>query len=813
LLFKDVLARFGQVEEQSDGGYLALCPAHGDSRPSLRIWRGDDDKVRITCRSGCKPGDVVKAANLTWSDMFNAKGDGLTVAKEKPALVNTAQTAALAMYVDDTAGSLQSLEANYGIVQARSYLFDRFGIGPELARDLELGFSGERSFPFASRAFTSFPRVTVPFKNFRGIVHALQGRDLSGKCPGRWVGLTNPEGARWGQYGVFRGQGGYGVTLITEGPGDALTAAAVGYDAVAVRGAALAGSPELVEELARGLEGSQVIVAGDNDSAGKGFTKRLAAGLSKHGITVYVLNIPADGWDLTDWRNDNAEGFPAALHKAVKRAEPYNETKGLLVDAATGALVPDATTATRAVELITEFSERYGTSDVLSAHALVAFTGGTIKHAKGLGFYVWDGKVWHQSETKVRQLIHFMGASLSVAASTIPDAGEHTKKIASHFMNTRSIDALIRELKAVPAVQVSADEFDARPELLSFSNGTVDLRTGELRAHDKRDMLTASLPIEFDPDAKAPRWEAFLSEIMPGLPDMPAYLRRLCGYGITGSTSEQCFAVLHGSGANGKSVLTDTLTEVFGEITTTTAFSTFEDKGSGGIPNDIAALRGARLVMASEGDSGRPMSEAVLKRVTGKDKVTARFMRQEFFTFAPTFLIMLATNHKPNFKGQDEGLWRRVKMIPFNRYFAPDERDYDLSDKLLAEAPGIVAWAVRGAVEWFANGLQDPAAVKNATKEFRETADGLQGFMPGVLEATGNEDDRILGNEAFSMYLDWCEAENLPQKERWRRTTFYRAMEERKVTRRKTAQGITLFGVRPMHHDDTPAGPGIFGND
>jgi putative DNA primase/helicase len=813
LLFKDVLARFGQAEEQSDGGYLALCPAHKDSRPSLRIWRGDDNKVRITCRSGCKPDEVVKAANLTWSDMFNATGEGLTVTKEKPALVGTAQTAALAMYVDDTSGLLQSLEADYGIVQARTYLHDRFGVSAELARELELGYSGPFKFPFASRAFTSFPRVTVPFKNFRGIVHALQGRDLSGKCPGRWVGLTNPEGARWGQYGVFRGQGGYGVTLITEGPGDALTAAAVGYDAVAIRGAALAGTPELVEELARGLEGSQVIVAGDNDTAGMGFTKRLSAGLSKHGITVYMLQIPTDGWDLTDWRKDSPEDFPAALHKAVKRAEPYSETKGLLVDAATGALVPDATTATRAVELITEFSERYGTSDVLSAHALVAFTGGTIKYAKGLGFYVWDGKVWHQSETKVRQLIHFMGASLSVAASTIPDAGEHTKKIASHFMNTRSIDALIRELKAVPAVQVSADEFDARPELLSFSNGTVDLRTGELRAHNKADMLTASLPIEFDPDAKAPRFEAFLSEIMPGLPDMPAYLRRLCGYGISGSTSEQCFAVLHGSGANGKSVLTDTLTEVFGQITTTTAFSTFEDKGSGGIPNDIAALRGARLVMASEGDSGRPMSEAVLKRVTGKDKVTARFMRQEFFTFAPTFLIMLATNHKPNFKGQDEGLWRRVKMIPFNRYFAPDERDYDLSEKLLAESAGIVAWAVRGAVEWFANGLQDPAAVKNATKEFRETADGLQGFMPGVLEATGNEDDRILGNEAFSMYLDWCEAENLPQKERWRRTTFYRAMEERKVTRRKTAQGITLFGVRPMHHDDAPAGPGIFGND
>jgi putative DNA primase/helicase len=813
LLFKDVLARFGQAEEQSDGGYLALCPAHKDSRPSLRIWRGDDNKVRITCRSGCKPDEVVKAANLTWSDMFNATGEGLTVTKEKPALVGTAQTAALAMYVDDTSGLLQSLEADYGIVQARTYLHDRFGVSAELARELELGYSGPFKFPFASRAFTSFPRVTVPFKNFRGIVHALQGRDLSGKCPGRWVGLTNPEGARWGQYGVFRGQGGYGVTLITEGPGDALTAAAVGYDAVAIRGAALAGTPELVEELARGLEGSQVIVAGDNDTAGMGFTKRLSAGLSKHGITVYTLQIPMDGWDLTDWRESHREAFPAALHTAVKRAEPYSETKGLLVDAATGALVPDATTATRAVELISEFSERYGTSDVLAAHALVAFTGGTIKFAKGLGFYVWDGKVWHNDADKVRQLIHFMGASLSIAARTNPNAGEHTLKIAAHFMNTRSIDALIRELKAVPSVQVDAEEFDNRPDLLSFENGTVELRTGELRAHDKRDMLTVYLPIEFDPEAKAPRWEQFLTEIMPGLPEMPAYIRRLVGYGITGNVSEQCFAVLHGSGANGKSVFTDTCTEVFGGITKTTPFSTFEDKGAGGIPNDIAALRGSRLVMASEGDSGRPMSEAVLKRVTGKDKVTARFLNKEFFTFSPTFLIMLATNHKPNFRGQDEGLWRRVKMIPFNRYFAENERDYALADKLLAESAGIVAWAVRGAVEWFREGLKDPDAVKNATKEFRETADALQGFMPGVIEHTGDDADRILGNEAFSMYLDWCEAENLPQKERWRRQTFYRALEERGVSRRKLNTGITLFGIRPAHHDEEPAGPGIFGND
>lgn len=806
-----MLARFSELSEQPDGGYLALCPAHRDSRPSLRIWRGEDNKVRITCRAGCAPGDVVKAAGLSWRDMFNASGPGLVVSSAKRVLVGPAQTAALAMYVDNTSALLQSLEADYGITQARAYLHDRFGIGPETARELELGFTGSLEFPYASRAFLSYPRVTVPLKNFRGLVHGLQGRDLSGECPGRWVGLMNPEGAHWGQYGVFRGQGGYGVTLITEGPGDALTAVAVGYDAVAIRGAQLVANPELVEELAQGLKGSQVIVAGDNDNAGNQFTQRLSRALAQHGITVYMMTIPNEGDDLTDWRKRDPEAFPAALHRAVKTAEAYSETKGLLVDSATGALVPDASTATRAVELITEYSEKYGTSDVLSAHALVAFTGGTIKYAKGLGFYVWDGQVWRKGETRVRQLIHFMGASLSVAASTMGDAGERAKAVASRFMNTRSIDALIRELKAVPAVQVDAEEFDAKPELLTFSNGTVDLRTGELRAHDKADMLTVSLPAEFNPDAEAPRWERFLTEIMPGMPEMVDYLRRLVGYGITGSVSEQCFGVLHGSGANGKSVFTDTLTEVFSSITTTTPFSTFEDKGSGGIPNDIAALRGSRLVMASEGDSGRPMSEAILKRATGKDKMTARFMRQEFFTFTPTFLIMLATNHKPNFRGQDEGLWRRVKMIPFNRYFAPDERDYDLSDKLLAEAPGIIAWAVRGAVEWFRDGLKDPEVVRHATKEYRETADQLSGFLPGVIEQTGDDNDRMLGNECFSLYLEWCEAENLPQKERWRRATFYRALEERKVQRRKLNTGITLFGVRKV--DTGPTGPGIFGSD
>ncbi|MFJ9616690.1 phage/plasmid primase, P4 family [Streptomyces noursei] len=812
--FVDLLARFADVTEQTDGGYLALCPAHDDSRPSLRIWRGDDNKVRLTCRAGCVPDAVVTAAGLVWPDMFNATGEGLTVPKEPPALVDTRHVAALAQYVDQTSMAL----GDYGCPTAelaRTYLRDRFGLDMDTAAELMLGVDAPHwalPFPHRSTAYRAFPRLTVPLVGFDGMVRGLQGRDLSGECPGRWISLSNPDGARWAPYGTFRGQGGYGVALVTEGPGDGLTAVAVGYNAVAVRGAALAANPALLADLAEGLRGSQVIVCGDNDESGLRFNRALAEGLWPFGIEVYELCLPDLGpkTDITEWRKSDPLGFPLALHSAVKAARPVRdsaEAEAAAVSAEltdrTGADTVSRDQGAEAAKILAGLISRYGESDAMNAHSLVAWTDGRIKYAPGLGFYVWNGRTWERSEVKVRQEVHRMGAALILA-------GEIAK--AKPFTMTTRIDSLLTELRSVPSVHVDASAFDACPDLLTFRNGTVDLRSGILRPHDKRDMMTVAIDLDYDRSATAPRWESFIEEIMPGMPEMPSYLRRLVGYGISGHTSEQCFAVLWGTGANGKSVFTDTLTEVFSAITQTTPFATFEDKGSGGIPNDIAALRGARLVMASEGESGKPMSEAVLKRVTGKDKVTARFLRQEFFTFAPTFLIMLATNHKPAFRGQDEGLWRRVKMIPFRRYFAPEERDYGLGAKLLAEAPGIVAWAVRGAVEWYADGLADPAPVRNATREYRETSDALSGFCPGVVEVTGDDSDTMLGNECFSAYLDWCEAENLDKKERWRRTTFYRAMEERKVKRRKTERGITLFGLRLTDAASAADGPGIFAN-
>ncbi|WP_432068247.1 phage/plasmid primase, P4 family [Streptomyces sp. C10-9-1] len=810
MLFADLLARFGAVDEHQDGGYAARCPAHDDSRPSLRIWRGEDLKVRLTCRAGCDTADVIRAVGLGWSDLFDVSGPGNTVSAERPELVPARLVAGLAAYIDRTSAALGNYSSDWS-AKARDYLARRFGLDVETAAELGLGVDqGDQGegFPYLSRQYRAHPRVTVPLYGFDGAARGLQGRDIGGQCSARWLSLVNPRKHRWSPYGVFRGAGGYGTVLVCEGPGDALTAVACGYDAVAVRGASLAGSPELVAELAEGLRGSLVILAGDADTAGNGFTARLAAGLAEHGITAHALELPRAGWDLTDWREDDPERFATELHRAVKAARPVRDSADAVAEARSAELAErtgaDAVTrdqGAEAAEILARLVGQLGESDAMNAHALVAWCGGRIRYAAGLGFYTWNGTVWTRSDTRVRQEIHRMGAALVLAGQT---------QAARGFTMTSRIDALMTELRSVPTVRVEAVDFDNRPDLLGFRNGVVDLRTGRIRPHDMRDMLTYGIDLDYRPDAACPRWETFLSEIFPNMPDMPAYIQRLVGYGITGHVTEQAFAVLWGKGANGKSVLVDTLTAVFRAISKTTPFATFEAKSSGGIPNDIAALRGARLVMASEGESGAPMSEAILKRVTGKDMISARYLRREFFEFKPSFLLLLATNHKPKFKSQDEGLWRRVKLLPFLRFFAPNERDYDLDAKLLEEAEGIAAWAVRGAVEWYRAGLQDPQVITGASREYRETSDQLAGFFPGVLERA--DDDQVMnGNEAFNTYLEWCEAENLPAKERWTRRAFYDAMEERAVYRRKTMRGIALVGLRLADESPDATGPGIFG--
>lgn len=304
----DILAKFDAVQEEQEH-YLARCPAHPDSRPSLVIWFKSDGKCTMTCRAGCRTRDVIAAAGLRWPDLKGVTGPAVTAPAQRSALVSGPPVARLAMYVHRTSGAFSESPA-------ASYAERRFGVGAGLAAELRLGYDGGTGFDHTSAGFRRFPRLTVPLCDFRGVALGLQGRDLSGDCPGRWLSLTNPDGMRWLPYGVFRP--GAEVVLVTEGPGDGLTAVAADprFGAVVIRGASLARNAELTAEIAGHLRGRHVVVAGDNDKAGREFTKTVAAAFRAHALAPAALTLPRRAGDISEWREKGrhfAEAFPAAV--------------------------------------------------------------------------------------------------------------------------------------------------------------------------------------------------------------------------------------------------------------------------------------------------------------------------------------------------------------------------------------------------------------------------------------------------------------------------------------------------------------------
>jgi putative DNA primase/helicase len=769
----DLLARFDGVVEERDG-WLASCPAHSDSHQSLRIAVGDTGAALLRCRAGCDTSMVLQSSGLTFNDLRSVEdADGVVRATSRDVPADPEAVAALAVTL---AGYESVLDA-----ACLAYAAERFGVDGDAAARLGLG---------STSTLGGGLRLVVPFRDPQGVARGYQARALEPNAKVRWMGPASPPGGSWARLGWFSGGTDWPQVFICEGPGDALTAAAAGYDAIAVRGAALAGNESVVAEIVRWLGDRPAVVAGDADRAGDEFSARLVTAITLAGGSAQSLR-PEAG-DLSSWYESNPAGFQAALSAAVDALAGQSVTAA----AARAWTDADLTDVAAARRLLSFFEER----------------GSGVRFSPETGFLLLRDGVWEfdrldrvrtQAQAAASRLWEAV-KDLAALRDTLQDPDEirqvqallaKVTGAARHANSRRGLDSCLRELQALPHVAVEIEDFDRHEHLLAVRNGVIDLRTGTLMDHDPSLLITRRINLEFDPEAAAPRWERFLEEVFPGHPDLPAYMRRLIGYGITGSTAEQMFAVLWGTGSNGKSIFTETLSDVFEAVSVTTPFSTFEERQSGGIPNDLAALKGARLVYASEGEQNKPMAEAILKRVTGRDKIAARFLRREFFEFRPSFLLMLATNYRPVMRGADEGLWRRVRLIPFERYFAPHERDYRLASTLLSEAEGILAWAVRGAIEWYADGLLDPPVVLGTTKEYRETSDALMGFLPGVFVADAAA-ERVQGSTLFTAYLDWCQEENLPNYEVWTRRRFFSALEERGYVKRKGMHGVEFTGIR-----------------
>lgn len=300
-------------------------------------------------------------------------------------------------------------------------------------------------------------------------------------------------------------------------------------------------------------------------------------------------------------------------------------------------------------------------------------------------------------------------------------AGECNKqKLSSAIASAKTVAAVERLAKADRRIAATVDQWDADPWQLNTPGGVVDLRDGECRLQNPADYITKISGTAADPSQRIPHWRAFLDRVTGGDAEFVAFLRRVAGYCLTGSTSEQGLFFLYGTGANGKSTFLNAITGAIGDYCRTAPIETFTASTSDRHPTDLAGLRGARLVTAVETEEGRRWAESKIKTVTGGDKITARFMRQDFFEYTPQFKLLIAGNHKPGLRSVDQAIRRRLHLIPFTITIPAGERDPKLNDKLKAEWPGILAWMIEGCLEWQQCGLAPPAAVTDATAAYLE---------------------------------------------------------------------------------------------
>lgn len=373
------------------------------------------------------------------------------------------------------------------------------------------------------------------------------------------------------------------------------------------------------------------------------------------------------------------------------------------------------------------------------------------------GWMVYENGKWQEDN---RESVLKMAKDLIVSfyrmASEIGDS-KRRKELVKHALaseSQRKIKAMIElaksELPVVPEV------FDRDPFVLGTKNGTFDLKTLKFRPHSAEDLLTKQMNVEYDPEAECPRWKEFLKKIFQGDEELIDFVQRALGYSLTGDVSEDCLFICWGSGQNGKSTFFKTLMHIFGDYAKDTPTETFLIKKSDGIPNDIARLRGARLVIASETPEGRRINEVLLKKLTGRDKITARFLRQEYFEFEPTFKIWIATNHKPIVRENSFAFWRRIRLIPFTYTINEAERIPGYEKVLIEEKSGILNWMIEGYMKWrYHGGLTLPEAVKGATEEYRDEMDVLNDFIEECCEVGANK--TVLTSDLYRTYKEWCE--------------------------------------------------------
>lgn len=362
---------------------------------------------------------------------------------------------------------------------------------------------------------------------------------------------------------------------------------------------------------------------------------------------------------------------------------------------------------------------------------------------------IWDGTRWQFDDTLAAYSLARKVCRAAAAQCAKP-------KLASALASAKTVAAVVSLARSDRRLAGTVDQWDTDPWWLNTPDGVIDLLTGELRAHRAVDYITKTTAVAPERECPLPIWLAFLDRITGSDDDLIAFLQRMAGYALTGSTKEHALFFLHGVGANGKSTLINAITGIVGDYHTTAPIETFTASKQERHPTDLAGLRGARLVTSVETEEGRRWAESKIKALTGGDRIAARFMRQDFFEYVPTFKLMIAGNHRPGLRSVDEAIRRRLHLVPFDVTIPPAERDSELGERLRDEWPGILAWMIAGCLQWQQCGLAPPAAVTRATTAYLDAEDAMAAW----LDESGSRDPNAweLTKMLFASWKAWADS-------------------------------------------------------
>lgn len=691
----------------------AKCPCHDDKNASLTIsYNSKEEKTMLYCHAGCNTKDIVESVGLKMSDLFDKPLE--VEDKHKSAFEKDIE--AIYKFYDENGDLAYEKIRKKG----KKFLHRRY-IDGETVWGMEEGiytetFPGSKSWsikerPGAKKAY--YPGQEQLLYNLPNVIK-----------------------------GIKEGQ----TIFITEGEKDSDSLITRGLIATTTSIGATKGDlgKKWPSRFNSFFKGANVVLLPDNDEPGKRFMEHIAIELKNIANNIKIVELPdlSKKEDITDWLEYGNDIYD--LQALVKRTDEFIEFKGNII-------------------------YDYNWSDVGNAERLISLHGKDIKFNVNSGkWYVWNGVNWELDNSfKVENLYRtvlrrFQNAIPNINISDDEIATKKQQEKAKSFVLRNETDGKIKSVlnQAKTFKGINFMESDKDDYLFNTPNGTINLRDLSQKKHDRKDLITQCSNYSFNRENdKCPNWIAFLNRIFCGDQELINYVQKAVGYSLTGDMSEQCLFMLWGGGANGKSTFVKALEDIMGTYAATIKGETLMEKnGQDGARGDLARLTNKRVVIASELQEGQVFNEPLLKVLSAGETLPVRFMYQEEFMLKPKFKLWIMTNKKPKVKGNDHGIWRRWRMIPFKYKFTEKEKDPNFyEEKLKPELEGILLWAITGYQMWKKEGFEAPKEVMEAVEDYKMDMDQVARFIEDCCKV--GEGYECTGSAMYDEYINWCIAE------------------------------------------------------